>query len=711
MKLTWIVFLLMGIVLNARGDAAQAPPPTRTVPDVDHLFGLVLPDPYRWMEGADNAEFQAWLKAQGQYTRAQLDALPALASWRAKLAAVSGAATINRLQRRVAGRLFFLRVANGRPGVLMVRDAQGVERVVLDPNPPGPQSSTATITEYSPSPDGNLVAVNVDRGGREVTEVSVLDVDTGSARPEVLEGIWGEFPVIWLPDGSGYTYTQMAPEAEIAAGDPMTNMRVRTHRLGQPVIGDPIILRAGSNARVPLLPDEFPVVDASADSDYALATAGGARPEQRICVAPKSAAQSADAPWQCIVDYADEVQGYDLHGTTLYLLSMKAAPNGRILALDLSKNPADLAQARVLLPESRDTVLTGLASARDALYVRQMRRGVDSFVRLPHGGGPLESIAMPFAGASYLMSTRPEEDGLVFTLVGWTTPRAAYAFDPVTHKSTDLKLGETSPGDYQGIMATETHAVSADGTRVPLTVIARADAVPDGTHLAVVDGYGGYGISWQPEFDPMLLEWVKAGHVYAIAHVRGGGENGNAWWLAGKPPHKDRGVDDFIACAAQLVKMKLTTPERTAAYGASAGGLLIGGAITRAPHQFGAAIIHAGMLNPVRLLAGQNGANQIAEVGDPRTAKGLKAIAAMDPYQRIHNGVRYPAVMLAVGLNDSRVSTWDSGKFAARLRTATTSGMPIWIRTNGDAGHFNDSLDDKAAERADEAAFLEQVLH
>jgi prolyl oligopeptidase len=488
-------------------------------------------------------------------------------------------------------------------------------------------------------------------------------------------------------------------------------MRVRTHLLGKPVNDDPIILRAGSNARVPLLPNEFPVIDASADSGYALANAGGARPEQRICVAPKSAALSADAPWQCIVDYADEVQGYDLHGATLYLLSMKSAPNGRILALDLSTSPSKLAQARVLVPESKDTVLTGLASARDALYVRQMKLGMDSYLRVPHGSGAIESISMPFAGASYLMSTRPKEDGLVFTLVGWTTPRVAYAFDPVADKLTDLRLGESSPGDYHGIVATETEAVSADGTRVPLTVIARADAAKDGSHLAIVDGYGGYGISQQPYFDPMSLEWVKAGHIYAIAHVRGGGENGNAWWLAGKPPHKERGVEDFIACAAQLAKMKLTAPQRTAAYGASAGGLLIGGAITRTPAQFGAAIIHAGMLNPVRLLAGENGANQIAEVGDPRTAEGLKAIAAMDPYQRVHNGTRYPAVMLAVGLNDSRVSTWDSGKFAARLRTATTSDLPIWIRTNGDAGHFNDSLDDKAAERADEAAFLEHVLH
>jgi prolyl oligopeptidase len=703
-----VVFLLLGVAFKA---SAEAPPPARTVPEVDQLFGLALPDPYRWMEGANNSEFQAWLKAQGEFTRAQLDALPALADWRAKLKTVSAATTINRMQRRVAGRLFFLRISGGRSGVLMVRDAQGTERVLLDPNPPAPQSSSATITEYSPSPDGRLVAVNVDHGGNEVTDVSVLDVRSGAALPDVLETIWGEFPVSWLTDGSGYTYTQMSPRDEITADDPLTNMRVRVHRLGHPVKDDPVLLRRGSNAAVPLLPNEFPFITASAASDYALATAGGARPEARICFTPKSTALSADAHWRCIVDYGNEVRDYALHGNTLYLLSMEGAPNGRILALDLSKNPSGLGQVRTLVPESKEAVLTGLSSARDAVYVRQMKVGVDSFVRLPHDNGAAEQIKMPFAGAAYLMATQPTEQGLVFTLQGWTTPRKAYAFDPATHTLTDLNLGENSSGDYRDIVASETEAVSTDGTRVPLTIIARTDAAKDGSHLAILEGYGGYGDSEQPSFDPMLLEWVKAGHVYAIAHVRGGGENGNAWWLAGKPPHKERGVQDFIACAAQLSTLKLTRPGLTAAYGASMGGLLIGGTITRAPGQFGAAVIHAGMLNPVRLLAGQNGANQIAEVGDPRTAEGLKAMAGMDPYQRVRNGVRYPAVMLAVGLNDSRVSTWESGKFGARLRAATTSERPVWFRTNGDAGHFNDSLNDDAAEWADEVAFLEHVLH
>src|SRR5204863_7609300 len=115
----------------------------------------------------------------------------------------------------------------------------------------------------------------------------------------------------------------------------------------------------------------------------------------------------------------------------------------------------------------------------------------------------------------------------------------------------------------------------------------------------------------------------------AVAHVRGGGEKGSGWWQAGKGPNKHKAVEDFIACGKQLATLKFSAPERTAATGASAGGLLVGGAITAAPKQFAAAVIHAGMLNPARLLAGTNGANQIAEVGDPRNAAGLKSIAAM----------------------------------------------------------------------------------
>jgi prolyl oligopeptidase len=228
--------------------------------------------------------------------------------------------------------------------------------------------------------------------------------------------------------------------------------------------------------------------------------------------------------------------------------------------------------------------------------------------------------------------------------------------------------------------------------------------------MAVLDGYGGYGISVQPRFDPMWLEWVEAGHVYAEAHVRGGGEKGDSWRLGGSGVHKERGIEDYIACAQTLESLGWAKRGSVAAFGGSMGGVLLGGAITRAPQVFGAAIIQAGELNPSRLIASANGANQFAEVGDPRTSEGLHTVAAMDPYQRIKDATPYPAVLLIVGLNDHRVAPWESGKFGARLATASSSGRPIWFRTDGDMGHFNTAGSAQARELSDTFSFAEAVL-
>ena len=690
--------------------AAQAPPPARTVDVVDHIHGLTLPDPYRWMEGESSAEYHQWLKQQGVYARQRLDAAPQLAMWRDRLVKASSATVLNRLQRPMGGRLFFLRLEGGQEGVLMVRDPDGRERVLLAPGQLNDATGSASITEYTASPNGKRIAVNVDRGGSEITQVQLLDADSGALLPDVVEPVWGEMSVSWLPDGSAFAYTQMAPVDERPGGDGLQNMRVRLHRIGTKTTDDPTLLKVGLNPHAVFETQEFPFIDATAESDWVLAIFAGARAELRVCVVPRGDAFTASAPWNCFIGYEDGVQGWVVRDSTLYLLSVKGAPNGRVLAVDLSKAPLRLGDARVVLPSSPDAVVTGLTSASDALHVRRMTGGLDSILRIEYGTDKAEKIATPFEGAAYLLSTDPRAAGLVFTLQGWTQPRVAYRFKPGPAPITDLHLGVTTPGDYKDITSREVEAVSADGTRVPLSIISRKDFATDGHSLAILDGYGGYGTSLQPYFDALTLEWVKAGHVYAVAHVRGGGELGDAWRLGGRAERKYKGVEDFHACAKRLVEMKFTTPARLTASGASAGGLLIGGAITSAPELYGAAVIRAGMLNPVRLLAGANGANQIAEVGDPRTPEGLKAIAAMDPYQHVRDGVHYPAVLLVVGLNDQRVPPWESGKFGARLQAVSRGGRPVWFRTDSDTGHFGTSLSESAAEEADVYTFIESQL-
>jgi prolyl oligopeptidase len=704
--------------------AAQTdgPPPARRVDVVDHVFGNSLSDPYRWMEGEKNAEFQKWLVAQGDYTRAKLDALPTLKAWQETLGRTSGNEVVYRAQRYAGGRLFFIRQEGQGTGTLMVREADGKERVLLDPATLA-EGGHASITLFALSPDGSKVAVNTDRGGAEVTRLEVFDVQTGKSTGDAVEPVWGEFGADWLPDSSGFAYTQMAPEDQRTDGDPIQDMRLRFHRLGTPVAQDPTLLRAGTgegvNASFAIPSTRFPQIDFPAGSRWAIAAATGAQPETRYCVAPQAEAIKPGVSWRCIAELDDKVEEAAIHGDMLYLVSARKHSNGEVLAIDLSKPDASLAQARSILPLEDDEIVVGLslfdtqkvATARDALYVKVTRNGIDSVRRIDYRSGRIDSVSMPLTGAASLFHADNDEDGFLLALRGWTTPAKAWRYDSKDRSMHTLGQDQTSPADYSMIQISETEVTSQDGTRVPLTVLHRKDAVLDGNHRAILWGYGSYGLSQVPVFNPIRLEWVKHGNIFAYAHVRGGGEKGEAWHQAGKGPNKHKGVEDFIASVEALGKLGYSRPERTGLISGSAGGLLIGGALANYPKAFGAAVVRVAMLNPVRLMQAPNGANQVGEMGDPRKAADFPFILAMDPYQNLKPKTAYPSVMLDVGLNDSRVAPWESGKFAAKLRASNTSGKPVWIRTNANGGHgIQVSLGAEATEFADIYAFLDAQL-
>lgn len=706
----------------ASAAAQSAPPAARSADVVENLFGTMVHDPYRWMEGEHNAEFQQWLVAEGNFTRAKLDALPTLDSWRKTLKATSLAAVIHRMQRVAGGRMLFIRQSAQGTGTLMVREADGSERVLLDPATLK-GSGTPSITNYALSPDGSKVAVNVDRGGNELTRVDILDVKTGKPSGDSVETVWGEFEAHWLPDGTGFTYTQMAPPNERTDGDPLQDMRLRVHMLGQPSARDTMLLRAGkgegANPTFPIPSNRFPIVEFPAGSRWALGSATGAQNEGTYCVALAADVVKPAAHWRCIARPEDKIVGAAIHGDTLYIISSKEHSNGQLLSLDLSKPEVSLRDAKPVIRLKDDEVIVGLtladaltlSAARDALYLKVSVNGIDGVRRIDFGTGQAETVPMPMPGTASLLRTNDREDGFLLELRGWTTPPKAWRYDPATRRMTSLGQDEASPADYSMVEVTETEMVSKDGTHIPLTILHRKDAKLDGSHRAIVFGYGSYGLTLQPSFKPARMEWIKKGNIFAYAHVRGGGEKGDAWHLAGKGANKHKAVEDFIASVDRLAELGYSRPERTALVSGSAGGLLVGGAVTAYPERFGAAVILVPVLNPVRLMHAPNGANQIGEMGDPRKASDFPAILASDPYQQIKPHTKFPAMLLLVGLNDGRVVPWQTGKFVAKARAANTSGKPIWIRTDADAGHgIQASLGSEAAQWADVFAFLDAEL-
>jgi prolyl oligopeptidase len=291
--------------------------------------------------------------------------------------------------------------------------------------------------------------------------------------------------------------------------------------------------------------------------------------------------------------------------------------------------------------------------------------------------------------------------------VSWTTSPRWLKYDPKTKAATDTGIQPPLPIDTSGYIAEEVKARSADGTMIPLSIIHSKSFTPDGNHPTHLIGYGAYGISYDAFFDPVWLAWLERGGVIAFAHVRGGGEYGEEWYRAGYKLTKQHTIDDFIASAQYLIENKYTNAQRLSGEGTSAGGILIGGAITQRPDLFAGALIRVGCSNALRGEFTPNGPPNIAEFGTVTDPDGFKALYAMDAYQHVKDGTAYPGVLLTAGINDPRVDPMQPAKMTARLQAATSSKKPVLLRVDYDAGHgMGSTRNQHDLEYADEMSFL-----
>jgi len=409
-------------------------------------------------------------------------------------------------------------------------------------------------------------------------------------------------------------------------------------------------------------------------------------------------------PWKLISDVDDDVTGVDVHGSDLYLISHHQASRFKVLHTTLTH--PDVSKAEVVVAPS-EAVIQNIAAASDALYVQELDGGIGRLVRLPYSGGPPERIPLPFEGSVGLSATDQRLPGTLLELATWTRAREIYAYDSASKTVTDTKLQLAGkydePTDLESV---EVKAKSYDGTLVPLSIVYKKGLKLDGSNPTWLEGYGSYGITMDPFFDPKYLGGFEKGGVFAVAHVSGGGEDGEDWHLAGKLLTKPNTWKDFIACAEYLINQKYTSKAHLAIEGGSAGGITIGRSITERPELFAVAIDAVPLSDLLRVEFSPNGVPNIPEFGTVKEADGFKALYEMSGFQHVKDGTAYPAVMLTTGFNDPRVISWQPGKMAARLQAASSSGKPILLRVDYDAGHgIGSTKTQREQELADEMSF------
>jgi prolyl oligopeptidase len=241
--------------------------------------------------------------------------------------------------------------------------------------------------------------------------------------------------------------------------------------------------------------------------------------------------------------------------------------------------------------------------------------------------------------------------------------------------------------DTSQFEAHELFVTSHDGTQIPLSVMHRKGLALDGSHPTILQGYGSYGLSLEPGFNPTTVAWIERGGIMAFAHVRGGGEYGEGWHMAGYRQRKLNTVLDFIACGQYLVDQRYTSPARLAGQGGSAGGITVGGALTWRADLFGVILDLVGLSDALRFETEPNGPPNAVEFGSTKTESGFHDLYAISAYAHVRDDVAYPAVMFSTGANDPRVAPWQMAKMAARVQAATSSKRPVLLRVDYDAGH------------------------
>jgi prolyl oligopeptidase len=705
-----VLCLLSGAVLVAAGRALAAlpaAPEAKAAPVEDTYFGTKVIDPYRWMEDPKNPDLQAYLKAQNDRTRAILDSIPGRRGMEARIEAFVETITSSTDVNRRRSLFFYEKLQPGSSlSRLYVRDGiSGAERLLLDPATLSHDGHHQALSYYLPSDDGATVAVGLSAGGSENAVMHFLDTATGKELKETIDRT--DFgATAWRADGRGVYYLR---RQALAAGAPPTakyeNIRTYLHVLGTDPEKDVAVFGIGVSAGVSIGKDDFAAAGVSPDSDFALGVIiHGVRNEQTIYVARKAELDSGAAAWRKVADVDDEVTDVENHGSELYLLCHKDALRYKVL--ETSAEHPDVAHARVVIaPSAR--VIEHIGTAKDALYVQSTEDGLGRVTRVDWEGNRTE-IALPIDGTVGSLTTAFDDPGFLAKIESWTVSPLWYAYDPAARTLADTRLDPPSAVDYSGVVAEEVKVPASDGTPVPLSIVHRKDMKKDGANPTLLYAYGSYGITSNAAFSAVRLAWLERGGIFAVAHVRGGGEYGEEWHLAGKDANKVKTVSDYIDCARWLVAKGYTAPEKLGGRGGSAGGITMGGAITQAPELFAAVLDEVPVSDQLRIETSPNGPPNIPEFGTVTTEQGFKNLYATSAFHHVKAGVRYPAVMLTTGANDPRVDPWQAAKMAAALQAATSSGKPILLRVDYEGGHggIGATKHQAAVIAADEFTFL-----
>ncbi len=672
-----LCLLAVTVTLTAAGPEG-APlnyPKAKTVDQVDDYHGTKVADPYRWLEDTDSADTAAWVEAENKLTFGYLDQIPYRATIRERLTKLWNFERFGVPQQQ--GGHYFYQHNSGlqNQSVLLVADSLNAEpRVLLDPNTLS-SDGTVALGGMSFSDDGTLMAYGTQASGSDWTEWHVRDVATGKDLPDLLK--WVKFSgASWNKDNKGFYYSRYDEPKDNAMRGANYFQKLYYHSLGSAQSDDKLIYERPDNK-------EMGFAGGVTDDGKYLVISVWQGTERKNRLYYKDLTQPDSQVVKLLDDFDAQYGFIDNDGPLFWIQTDLDAPRGKLIAIDV-RHP-ERANWKTVVPQSADKMdsVNIVDNTFLVSYLKDARAEVRAY---DLNGKFVRNVDLPGIGTTVGFGGKRSDKETFYAFTSFTYPTTIYRYEPKAGKSSVFRQPKVDfdPAKYE---TKQVFYNSKDGTRVPMFLTYKKGIKLDGQNPTLLYGYGGFDISLTPNFSVPNLVWLEMGGIYAQANLRGGGEYGQDWHLAGTKGKKQNVFDDFIGAAEWLIANKYTSTPKLAIRGGSNGGLLVGACLTQRPDLFGAALPEVGVMDMLRFHKFTIGWAWTSDYGSSDNAEDFKWLYAYSPLHHLKAGTKYPPTMVSTSDHDDRVVPGHSFKFAATMQADQGGASPVLIRIETKAGH------------------------
>ncbi|MFA7481730.1 MAG: prolyl oligopeptidase family serine peptidase [Vulcanimicrobiota bacterium] len=691
------VLLLSFLAVPTLAQEALDYPETRKI-DKSHTYhGEQVPDPYFWLEDDRSSETEAWVKAQNQVTDAFLDSIPFRPALEKRIKELMNYERVSAPSKH--GRFYYYSKNDGLQNHSViyrvpVLDPEAEPEVFLDPNTFSADGTTG-LSAIEFSEDGSLVAYAITEGGSDWRKVLVLDTATKNRVDGPLEDV--KFSALSWRGNHGFYYSSY-DNPDKAEGSQLSSKthehKLLYHELKTPQAEDKLIF--GGSER----PTRYIGGYVTEDQRFLVVTAAQNTSGNQLFIKDLNDPEGDFVQIQD--DYMQTAEVIHNERSKFFMLTNIGAPNYRVVSFDLSQ--PQKANWKDVIPETANVLNASSGGGKlFGTYLVDAKSEVKQF----DTQGKLErKVELPGIGTASGFSAKEYDKDLYFSFTSFTNPTTIYKYDIPSGNTTLHRRPKVdfNPDDYQ---TEQVFFKSKDGTRIPMFIVSKKGLEKNGKNPTDLYSYGGFNISLTPSFSAMRMAWLEAGGVFAMPNIRGGGEYGEEWHLAGTKMNKQNVFDDFAAAAQYLKDNNYTSTPYLAISGRSNGGLLVGATMTQKPDISKVALPGVGVLDMLRYHTFTAGAGWAADYGTAdESPEMFEYLRGYSPYHNLKPGVEYPATLVTTADHDDRVVPAHSFKFAARLQEYHKGENPVLIRIETKAGHGSVSTEQVIDYWADVYAFV-----